>query len=25
VVGDKPASIPEQVGAYVVEAGKVTP
>lgn len=25
VVGDKPAVIPENVGAYVVEAGKVTP
>ena len=25
VVGDKPAEVPEQVGAYVVDAGKVTP
>ena len=25
VVGDKPAVIPENVGAYVVEGGKVTP
>jgi hypothetical protein len=24
VVGDKPASVPEQVGAYVVEQGRVS-